>query len=289
MDICLVWVGLYDFLSALDPEVKSALISAFSTVLVGAIGFGGLFLQMRSQGHQSREAIAENERRRLKAAIYEDAVTICRKVADTSIELSNALRIMMLQIQYAAEAQANGQPFNLPAARYPTLLKLNADFSNALMKFIFLVEDRRVVDPRILVFRTGMSVVLHDTREMMAGRFLRNVIESIPTPMPDGSIFPYTPPTVESAAAVRGLCEQFIDSLNDATMYTEDFLVEMQNYLLGDLFGKRVAHRKPLNPQKKVITLEDSAELETWFATSTAWGQAMSQIEAKTAAQYKSQ
>ena len=130
---------LYFLWSGFGPETKAALIGAISTVGVGIIGFGGLILQMRSQGKQSRDSVAENERRRLKAAMYEDAVMVCRELADTSIELANALRMMMFQVEFAAQAHPNGQPYSLPAARLPTLSEKYTQFSDAVMKFVFLV------------------------------------------------------------------------------------------------------------------------------------------------------
>ncbi|OYW48569.1 MAG: hypothetical protein B7Y36_16915 [Novosphingobium sp. 28-62-57] len=278
-DLHLLWSGF-------GPETKAALIGAASTISVGIIGFGGLILQMRSQGKQSRDAIAENERRRLKAAMYEDAVAVCRDLADQAIELANALRMMMLQVEYAAQAHQNGQPYDLPAARYPVLLEKFAQFSDAAIKFVFLVENRRVVDPRILIFRTAMSVVLHDTRKLMHAEFAVNVMTSIPAQLPDGRAFPYTPPSVQHAANIKQLCERFIDATDAAVMYTEDFMVELQNALLGDLFEKQVAHRKPLDPAKKVITLENADELDRWFAASTDWGREMARIEAETAARF---
>lgn len=278
-DLYLLWSGF-------GPETKAALIGAIATIGVGIVGFGGLILQMRSQGRQSRDSIAENERRRLKAAMYEDAVIVCREVADTTIELANTIRMMMLQVQYAAQAHQNGQQYDLPAARYPALLERNGQFSDAILKFIFLVENRRVVDPRILIFRTAMSVVLHDTGKLMLSEFVVNVMAAIPKQLPDGSISPYTPPSVQHAAVIKQLCERFIASLDDAVMYTEDFLVELQNALLGDLFGKAVTHRKPLDPTKKVITFQQADELEQWFATSTEWGREVARIEAETAARF---
>jgi hypothetical protein len=241
---------------------------------------------LRSQGRQSRDAVAENERRRLKAAMYEDAVTICRALADNAIDLANTLRIMAIQLEFAAQAHPNGQPYDLPSARYPILLEKYASFCDAALKFIFLVEDRRVVDPRILVFRTAMNVVLHDTRRLMHSEFAEKVMPSIPAQLPDGGVFPYTPPTIQHAAVVKQLCGAFVAALDDAVMYTEDFLVELQNLLLGDLFAKRVAHRKPLDPAKKVITFQHSDELERWFETSTDWGREMARIEAETAARF---
>lgn len=278
--------NLYLLWAELGPEINAALIGAIATVIVGIIGFGGLILQMRSQGRQSRNSIAENERRRLKAAMYEDAVAICREVADNSIEMANVLRTMMLQIEYAAQAHQYGQPYDLPAARYPGLMEKYAQVSDTILKFIFLVENRRFIDPKILVFRTAMSVVLHDTRRLMYSEFGVTVIASIPTQLPDGNMFPYTPPSVQHAAVVKQLCERFISALDDAVMYTEDFLIELQNVLLSDLFGQKVAHRKPLDPIKKVITLTQADELDRWFATSTEWGREMARIEAETAARF---
>lgn len=278
-DLYLLWSGF-------GPETKAALIGAISTIGVGLIGFGGLILQMRSQGNQSREAVAENERRRLKAAMYEDAVAVCREVADNCIELANILLMMMIQLDYAAQANQNGQPYDLPAARYPVLLEKYSQVSDAATKFIFLVENRRIVDPRILIFRTAMSVVLHDTRNLMHSDFVAKVMASIPVQLPGGSVFPYEPPSIQDAAVIKQLCERFIAALNDAEMYTEDFLVELQNALLGDLFAKQVEHRKPFDPAKKVITLEQASELEQWFATSTDWGREMARIESETAARF---
>ena len=132
-----------------------------------------------------------------------------------------------------------------------------------------------------------MSVVLHDTSKLMHSDFVTNVMTSIPAQLPDGSIFPYTPPTVHHAAVIKNLCESFIAALDSAVMYTEDFLVELQNLLLGDLFGKKVAHRKPLDPAKKVITFQQADELERWFAASTDWGRKMARIEAETTARFR--
>ena len=112
-------------------------------------------------------------------------------------------------------------------------------------------------------------------------------MQSIPVQLPDGSIFPYTPPTVEHASFIKRFCESFIAALDDATMYTEDFQVELQNHLLGDLFGKNVIHRKPLDPAKKVITFQRADELEHWFATSTDWGREMARIDADTVARFR--
>ncbi len=48
----------------------------------------------------------------------------------------------------------------------------------------------------------------------------------------------------------------------DVVAYTEDFLTEMQNALLGDLFETQLPPRQPLDPNRRVVTLECAEELE---------------------------
>lgn len=274
-ELLAVWHGF-------GAETKAALIGAAAVLLAALFGFGGLIWQVRSQARQSRAAILENEKRKLKAGLYEEGVAVCRELADVAIALSTKLRTMAMQVEIAARAAPANLAYDLPAARFPKLAADYDVFADAVLRFIFLVENRRIVDPRIIVFRTAMSVVLHDTRELMHSRFVLSVKPALPTERPDGELFPYTPPSVEGAEVVRQLSEDFIASLDDAVMYTEDFLVELQNHLLGDLFGTSVAHREPIDPSRKVISLDNADALESWFETSTEWGRNNARIEAET-------
>jgi hypothetical protein len=278
---------LYAIWSGFGSETKAALIGAVSTCLVGTAGFGSLILQIKSQGKQSREAVAENERRRLKTAMYEDGVLNCRQLADTAIELSTKLRMMMMQLEVTARAASANLAFDLPSARLPAIAELYAHFSDAVLSFIFLVENRRIVDPRILVFRTAMNAILYDTREIMFSKFVIHLMPVLPVEGPDGGVFSYTAPSVEAADVVKALSEAFINSLDDAVAYTDDFLVELQNHLLGDLFNAKVIHRIPLDPDKKVISFKDAEQLGKWFETSTEWGKANARVLAETAVRFK--
>ena len=275
IDPMTVWHGF-------GTETKAALISAAAILIAALFGFGGLILQVRSQARQSRGAIAESEKRKLKAGLYEEGMVVCRELADTAITLSNQLRMMAMQVEIAARATTANLAYDLPVARFPKLSVDYGAFANAVLRFIFLVENRRIIDPRIIIFRTAMKVVLHDTRQLMHWRFVESVMPALPTERPDGELFPYNPPSIAGAEAVRELSERFIASLEDAVCYTEDFLVELQNHLLGDLFNEVVPHRQQLDPSRKVITLDRAPELERWFETSTDWGRKMAEIEAET-------
>lgn len=270
----------------MGPETKSALIGALA-VLIGAFaGFGGLILQLRSQGRQSRVAIAENERRRLKAEMYEDAVVVAEALTDAATGLSSQLLIMMIQLDIAAASAASGVAFTMPSARSQGLLTLYDVFTKAATRLVSLVEQRRIIDPRLTVFRTAIGTVLHSSRGLMFSEFVVNVLPILPMQGLDGQLYPYPGPSIEQAKCARELGTRFTETLNDAVSYSEDFLIEMQNLLLGDLFDRQLAHREPPDPNSRVIRLDDEARLETYFRSETAWGREISLHEAQASARF---
>lgn len=273
---------------AMDSTLKAGVIGAVATCVAALLGFGGVILTLILQGRQSRRAAAEIERRRLRAAMYEDAVGICRDVTDSSIDLSNYLTIMAMQLQAASEAAETGADAPLPAARFPEILERYAHFSDAAIRVITLIETRLIVDPRLIIFRTALNTVLHDTRMIIHGSFATWVMPNIPIDNPQGGILPYTPPVKARAEKIAAICNAVVDSLGDANAYSEDLLVALQNLLLGDLFDNEVPTRQPVDPDKRAVTLSKADELETWFRTTTAWGKEVTRIEAETVQRFAS-
>jgi len=268
--------------SGFSAELQAALVGASATAGAAIFGILAIIAQIRSQGRQSRAAIAETERRKINAALYEDAVLICRGLADASIELSTKLYTMNMEIEVAAQGEAAALTYNFPTTRFPMLITLYGNFTDAALKFIFLIENRRIVDPRILVFRTAMSTVLHDSRKLMFSDFVLHVMPSLPTDMLDGGISPYKAPSIEGAKVIRAYGDRLIRAVDDAVAYTEDFLTEMQNVLLGDLYGNHLEPRRPLDPAQHAVSLDRASELEAWFRNNTAWGIETARAEAET-------
>lgn len=277
---------LQAYWSGVGVTVKPAIVTGTATLLAATFGFGGLILQLRTQSRQSQKSIAENERRKIKARLYEEALQVTRSLADSAIELATKLRLMIDELAVASNAAQAAIDYQAPQTRFPRLGTLYAAFTEEVLRFIFLVENNRVVDPRIVIFRTAMSVVLHDTREIMYGQFIVHVMPSIPVENPAGGIFPYTPPAPEGLQVIKILTDRFIESLNDGISYTEDFAVELQNRLLGDLFGHEVEHRTPIDPDSKVIELDRAQELELWFRANTAWGRQAEAVEHEVRARF---
>lgn len=273
---------IIEFLQNLDPTIQGALIGSAGTLLTALLAFFGIAWQLKAQRTQSNEAIAENERRKLKATMYEDAVSVARELIDASISLSTSVRSTVLQVRHVATLAGNGQQFVAPRTRIQDILSKSDEVQKAAVRFIFLIEERRFIDPRLLVFRSAMNSAAHDVRLPMTTELFVKLVDSVQHELPNGEYAPYKVPTVEEAELLREESEKLFAALRDIECYAEDFLVEMQNLLLGDLFGNSVDHREPIDPNSKVISVANYKQLEDWFNNSTPWGRECNRVEAET-------
>lgn len=236
------------FWQSLDASMQAAIVGVGGTVLTAVIALFGIGWQLSTQRKQSNEGIAENERRKLKAAMYEDAVKVARELVDAAIALSSPIRITALQVRAVAAAAAEGRQFMPPQTSVPDVLQKWSAAQEAVVRFFFLVEERRFIDPRLLVFRSAMNSVAHDAREAMDRNLFVRLVDVVQHQLPNGDLSQYVPPSIETAEHFNSVSERLLSALQDMQCYADDFLVELQNILLGDLFGNAVSHRAPIDP-----------------------------------------
>lgn len=271
-DFLTLWHGL-------GPETKAALIGALSSVGVAGIGIVGLISQLRKQGDQNRENVAEVERRRIKAQMYEEAERVCAKFANTSGEFVAKMLSSGQEILMTARAHASKASYAEPSARLMTLSELRTNLETATINVIFLVENRRFVEPNIVVFRSALSSAMHDLQRTFAENYFDLALRSMPMTRPDGDTFAYTPPSIEDATLLWKTTLDTVEFSHELSSYVEDFMIELQNFLVSDLFGKKVPYRQPIDPDLKVIRIDNSEDLERYFLNETNWGRRMKRHE----------
>ncbi len=261
------------------PETKAALIGALSSICVAAIGIIGLISQLRKQGDQNRENVAEVERRRIKAQMYGEAERICAEFSYISGEFTAKMISSGQEILMTARAYASEASYPEPSARLMTLTELRTNLESAVINVIFLVENRRFIEPNIVVFRSALSSAMHDLQRNFVETYFDLALKSMPMPNPDGGMFEYVPPTIDEAELLWNRTLEIVEYNHELSSYVEDFMIELQNFLVGDLFGKIVPYRQPINPDFKVIRIGDAENLERHFLNETNWGHKMKQNE----------
>lgn len=256
-----------------------AIIGAVATVLVGTLGALVVVWQI---GQQARSAIDQNrlnEAQKLKLRVYEDVVRVCSDAATATGRLSTFIQSFQTMVGVWHDARAKGISLSPPKARVPELLKLNSKFSEANIELMLLTERWQVVDPRIDLFRHAINAALHDYREAQHP-YLQFASRAMPMDHPNDptKLLPWTAPDpiVTDQMSVR-----LLEALQTCGSYLADIQVEMQNLLVGDLFGHRIAPRAPLDQKFVVVRLDAYDRLKNYFETESNWGQHSQRIFAE--------
>lgn len=266
-----------------DPAITAAYISGLFTVGAAAVAFGPVAFQLRKQGQLNRAALVDAERAKFKAGLYSDGVRAARKLSNSTSEFNGYLLAAQVQVEMAHLCFKEGLPHQLPTNRFPDVMRFQQECSENLLQLIFLIEERRILDPRIVIFRDALHVASYDLQLAFDREAQLSLMKAFPIERSNGQIDPYTPPTAAEILSFRQAIDLMTDALADLSSYAEDFIVELQNLLLGDVFGHVVEHRKPLDPSRRVIRLTDYDALSQWIAT-TPWGIECTRVERETLA-----
>lgn len=265
--------------SRLQPNVQAALIGAGATVTAATIGALVVARQIRKQAANAIRQNSHNEALKLKLKVYEEIIEVVQRCQDASSSLSSFVRVFSVGVQLARNACARAQRIVVPDGRAPVFLDLQKSFAQSAVMMVFLTERWQIIDPRIEVFRTAFNSALHDVRSAYT-KYVKIAVELMPVVRPDGqSIFPWSPPDDLQFAALDQAGKSLIEAVDKLASFAYDFQGEMQNLLVGELFGKQVPPRASIDPSYPVIRLEHHAKLEAYFLTDTAWGRSKTKVE----------
>src|SRR3546814_6577291 len=98
-----------------------------------------------------------------------------------------------------------------------------------------MVEQNRIIDPRIGIFQDAISSATHDLREAISKKYMPAMLPILPHDNPNGGVFPRAMPSDVMIENLEAATNEVVDALNDLIAYGHDLQVELQNHLLGDL------------------------------------------------------
>lgn len=272
--------GIVTWWNALEPGVRPALVSACATILAATIGALVVARQIRTQSANAIRQNKHNEALKLKMKVYDEIINVCAKCQDADSSLTNFIRSVFNDVSISQKQQLAGRPFRITEHRFPHYLELQKSLDSSAVEMVFLTERWQIIDPRIEVFRTAFNVAMHDIRET-SWRYWNTLMPLLPVDRRDapGQQFNWEPPNEKQLETLEKFGSSFIKAIDLLGSFTYDFQIEMQNLLVGDLFGKTVPARIPIDPQYPVVTLNNHATLETYFAKNTSWGQNKTLVE----------
>lgn len=266
------------FAADLSPQVRGSLITAAATICVGTIAALMVVYQLGRQARFATEQTRETEAMKLKLVVYDEVAAACRQAEMREVNLSSFVRAVPMQFIGYDAAIAAGAPGTVPKSRAAKLLKLRSQLSRAVSDLFVLIEKWEIIDSRLCIFRFWFSAAEHEINEAFQAYF-ELALRTFPR---DDSNAPsrlqWNYPTAPDRAALEAAGDKLTDKLMTLGGFVADFRTEMQNILVGELFGKRAAPRRPLDPAVVVLELDRFDELSRRLE-GTSWGHVKAEAE----------
>src|SRR3546814_11399171 len=96
-----------------------------------------------------------------------------------------------------------------------------------------ILEQNRIIDPRIGIFQDAISSATHDLREAISKKYMPAMLPILPHDNPNGGVFPRAMPSDVMIENLEAATNEVVDALNDLIAYGHDLQVEQNGRASG--------------------------------------------------------
>jgi len=253
----------------------------FLSILVGVI------IVIYQLGRQHRNELTlqkENYREQFRIQIYQEFSKLLGIAVEKNLHSQMyAFHIPMHVHNYRDENKKGFSPAPL-RDRVMDLNKRHFDSLRSANDLMSLIERYQIVDPKLDIFITAISVAHYDMSETFNALY-PFLFEILPNeiPLPNGSyhLVNVIIPSDEQGSELEKFVDAYVAASDDLGSYLRDLNVELQNTLLIGLFPNKTSRRVPLDPKFKVISTDpnEMENLRKYFEEETDWGKNKRQTE----------
>lgn len=251
--------------------------STFIQIITIIAGVFGVLYQIRRQHQNQMKLQMESYREQLRLQVYREITTAVteasRRVLDVHM-YAFALPASMRGLHDAIRRGFRASPVRQRADEFMTK---HGRAETSIHELVNLVGTYTVTVPRLDIFSLALEAATHDLREAF-GNLHSLLLDLLPldirTANGGSQVVNVKDPTPEQTRDLDRLASAYTSAALNLTGYLTDLKIELQNKLVGRLFGTNVAKRLPLDPGVKVITTDaaDYDHLKKYFLEETEWG-----------------
>lgn len=250
----------------MEPEIVAASIQAGATVATGVLAALAVIAQIGKQARHGIEQNRESERLKLKVEIYKQIISVCAAQENASLEFSSKIRSLLWQMSRVTSHESLA-PARTASFSWSELNALNGEAQRRSISVVTLVEQWRIVEPRLDLFQLAVNVALQDVRS--AWPWFSIAAQVLPPHHvdEDGT---WRPPE-DAVAFLAKEADAVLRSLMKLDAWVADFQAELQSQLLADLFKNEVPVREPIDHSLFAIRLDRYEEVKARLLDSD-WG-----------------
>ena len=257
----------------LRPWWLGDLITIFGIII-------GVLIVVYQLGRQHRNELKlqkENHREQFRIQIYQEFSRLLGIATEKNTHSKMyAFNIPMNVHTYRGQISRGFNPSPL-TDRAMELSRRHFDSLEATADLMILIERYQIVEPRLDIFITALSVAHHDVMQTFSPLFpFLLILLPSELPLPNGAykIVNVINPSDEQVSELEMLVNAYTAASDGMGSYLYDLNVELQNTLLVNLFPNKAPRRVPLDPKFRVISTEpnEMERLRKYFDQKTDWG-----------------
>jgi hypothetical protein len=222
-------------------------------------------------GWQARIATNQNRRSealKLRLEVYKNIVGISRESFDAISDLAAFVRKFQSTLSLARQTQGELTAYAIPTAHPSQLIDKESQVHSSALRVMAITETWQIIEPKIEIFRTAINAAFYEI-DAASHPYFDAAYHAMPIDAPVGK---WEPPSAEQLEKLAALGNALIDALAMLQSYIFDFLREMQNLLVREMFDHAIPPRVPADSASVVIQLSRYKELSTYFKKQTNWG-----------------
>lgn len=256
------WAGL-DWFQSQPKELQPALLSSFTTLSVFVLGF----LTIVGTAFANRRNTLKAARDDQKLEIYKEALVKIDAAVDAQSEADSYLRNAITSLRIQNDSVKEGIYPNAPRQRFPEFSALHYAQRKKVIDLHLFLEQWAVIDPRLEAFRKAFG---YQGRVLMDAESVLNplLILALPTDNPTGGTFPYSVPPSSLLDQLVSAADRYHYETGLLSAYVGDLNVELQQLLLGHLFGHRIVRRDAPDPGQFAIRLDRHRQIVRHFEST---------------------
>lgn len=234
---------------------------------------------------------AKNHQHQFQFKTYEEILKPIYEAQDKSGTYMAILNGFASQVSLNYTAQQEGYPPTDLKRRPEDYIQKHHEYLKSIGRLMKSLESILIIDPKLKIFITALSSVHWDISQcwdqISQATYSYLVKDLVGKNGENIQILP-EPVTLEEKERIEKIVADMNEIMIDGTCYIMDLQIELQNLLLGEVYGgKKLKHRVPVAPKKRAISLENYEELKKHFKENHPLGQKQDRLIATIKEQLK--
>ncbi len=272
---CVIMNDLLNLIDALwvIEKVMLPLLTAFIAVWVAYLGFKhALKRQAKDYQHQ------------FQIRTYEEILKPINEALDQSSTYMALLNGFASQVSLNYMAQQEGYSPTDLKRRPEDYIHKHHEYLKSLVRLMKSLESILIIDPKLKIFITAISSVhwdISECRDQISQDTYSYLVKDLVGKNGENIQVPPESVTLEEKERIAKVVTDMNEIMIDGTCYIMDLQIELQNLLLGEVYGgKKLKHREPVDPKKIAISLENYDALKRHFKENHPLGQEQDRLVA---------